>query len=405
MSKALHLDPADLIGFGRLATDAVAGVTDLSEDVHRQAAKTSGGLGVTAGIASLVYNSIRGVNSLIGGGLTVLATLSARTKQERMSPGREALVAALNGVLGDYLVKTNNPLAISMSIRRRGWPLEIQRDALRAAISQPSGRVLLLVHGLCLNDLQWQRKGHNHGTALARELGYTALYLNYNTGLHVSENGLLLADLIEKLLDQWPVPVQELAILGHSIGGLVSRSAYHYGSTAGHQWPKRLRKLVFLGTPHHGSPFERLGNWAHTALEISPYTAPFSRLGKLRSAGITDMRYGSLLETDWKGRDRFASAGDVRVPVSLPAGVLCYAIAATKRKKIGNSGLDLLGDGLVPVDSALGRHRNPEMSLAFGESRQRICYGINHWELLSHPAVYAHIKRWLRFRRRPSGSR
>lgn len=169
MTKVPHLHPADLVAFGRLATDATLGVTDVVEAVHRQAAFPSGGRDPAfgTGIAGIVYNSIRGVTRLVEGGLTVLTPLMPPTKQRRSSTEREALVAALNGVLGDYLVGTNNPLAISMSLRRHGRSLEIERDALQATLSQPTGKVLLLAHGLCLNDLQWQRKGHDHGAALA----------------------------------------------------------------------------------------------------------------------------------------------------------------------------------------------------------------------------------------------
>ncbi len=313
----------------------------------------------------------------------------------QVSPRREAIVAALNGVVGDYLVRTNNPLAISMSLRRDGRRLEIERSSLQAAVPNASGKVLLLVHGLCLNDLQWKRNGHNLGAALARKFGYSPFYLHYNTGLHVSENGQSLAALLEKLAEQWPVPVEELAIIGHSMGGLVARSAHHYGTAAGHQWPAYLRRIIFLGTPHHGAPLERLGNWVDNALEISPYSAPLARLGKIRSAGITDMRHGTLLENDWKDRDRFAHSQDLRTPVPLPMGVQCCAIAATKREATGATSFDLFGDGLVPVNSALGIHQDPQMSLEFKEARRWIGYGMSHWDLLSRPAVYGRIGRWL----------
>jgi pimeloyl-ACP methyl ester carboxylesterase len=401
MSNASNIHySAALVGFGRLATDALVGLTDLVEAVHRQIAFPSRSeeppraQGFAAGPAALVYDNIRGVARLVNGCLAKLAPPASPADERRLSPAHEAVVAALNGVVGDYLARTLNPLAISMSLRRHGQPLEIERRALQATIPQVTGRVLLLAHGLCLNDLQWKRKGHDHGEALGGEFGYTPVYLHYNTGLHVSENGRLLADLLETLFHEWPVPVEELAIIGHSMGGLVSRSAYYYGEEAVHHWPRHLRRLMFLGTPHHGAPLERLGNWVNTTLEVSPYSVPFARLGKTRSAGITDMRYGALLEDDWKGRDRFASAGDLRVPQPLPPGVQSYTIAATKRHAKGGPSLDLFGDGLVPVNSALGRHRDPGMSLQFCESHQWIGYGMNHWDLLSHPAVYDQIRRW-----------
>ena len=190
----------------------------------------------------------------------------------------------------------------------------------------------MLAHGLCLNDLQWNRRGHDHGAALARDLGYTPVYLHYNTGLHISTNGRQLAEALEALVAQWPVPLEEFALVAHSMGGLVARSACHYGALAAHAWPRRLGTLVFLGTPHHGAPMERGGNWIDTLLEISPYTAPFARLGKIRSAGITDLRYGNLADEDWHGRDRFAR-GDRRRFVPLPDGVRCFAIGATAAAK------------------------------------------------------------------------
>ena len=349
----------------------------------------------TSGVTGLVYNSIRGVNRLVNQSFTRLEPLTSPAVEAEFSPKREVMLAALNGVVGDYLARTSNPLAISMSIRRDGHPLEIERNVLRATIPEITGKVLLLVHGLCLSDLQWKRNAHDHGEALALELGYTPVYLNYNTGLHVSENGQLLAGLLEALIEQWPVPVEELAILSHSMGGLVARSAHYYGNAAGHHWPEHLRHIIFLGTPHHGATLERLGNWVNTVLEVSPYAAPIARVGKIRSAGITDLRHGSVLEDDWKGRDRFTSNKDVRIPLPLPTGVQCYAIAASKRQAAGESGLDLLGDGFVSVNSALGRHREPERCLEFGESHQWTGYGMSHWDLLSHPAVYEQIRRWI----------
>jgi len=400
MTKTTDLNAADLVGFARLASDAVAGATDMAEAVHLQIASTTGGSGsgLTAAVAALVYKNIRGVNRLVNGCLTALQPTTVPTRNRKLSPKREAAVAALNGVLGDYLAKTNNSLAIPMSIRHRGRSLKIERKSLQSTLSQANGKVLLLVHGLCLNDLQWQRKRHNHGTALGRDLGYTPLYLHYNSGLHVSENGRLLADLLETVLEEWPVAMKELSILSHSMGGLVSRSAYYYATVSGYRWPRCLRRMVFLGTPHHGSAVERLGNWVNTMLEISPYTLTLARTGKIRSAGITDMRYGSLVESDWKGLDRFAPTEDARTPLPLPAGVRCYAMAATLRKAREGPTLDLLGDGLVSVDSALGRHQNSEMSLQFCKSHQRIGWGISHWDLLSHPEVYAQIRRWFGFK-------
>ncbi|HEY0556627.1 MAG TPA: alpha/beta hydrolase [Thermoanaerobaculia bacterium] len=380
---SVHL--SDLRGLARLATEATTGVTDLVEAVHREIA---GPLGLPQrAIAGLVYGSVRGVTRLVGAGAeALLAPLAARLRGEgegESSPRREALLAALNGVLGDHLEASGNPLAISMSLRRKGdGPV--------------SGKIVVLAHGLCLNDRQWERRGHDHGAALARDLGYTPVYLHYNSGLHVSINGRAFADRLQALIDHWPVPVEELAIVAHSMGGLISRSACFQGAAAGQEWVRRLRHLVFLGTPHHGAPLERGGNWVDVLLEAAPYAAPFARLGKVRSAGITDLRHGNLLDEDWRGRDRFEPARDARRPVPLPEGVRCYAVAATTGKTPGDLNDRLLGDGLVPLESALGLHAEPGRSLAFPESRQWIGAGMNHLDLLSRPEVYDRIRDWLR---------
>jgi len=392
---------ADLRGVNRLTIAGIAGVVDLVEAMHRNIASVPGIVAEpkqdrTTGITRLVYRSIRGVLGLVGHGLDrLLAGLEPKLGERSAWPGREALLAALNGVLGDYLLASNNPLAVTMHLRRGGIALPGERQPLAAAIPQASGKLVVLLHGLCMNDLQWTRKGHDHGAALARDLAYTPVYLHYNSGLHISTNGRAFAEQLETLVQLWPVPVTELVLIGHSMGGLVARSACHYGALVRHEWPRRVDKLVFVGTPHHGAPLERGGNWVDMLLSISAYSAPLARLGKIRSAGITDLRFGNLLDEDWNERDRFERSGDLRVAVPLPEGVACYAIAATTGKTAGDLSDRLIGDGIVPLASALGRHANPQLALTFDESRQRVAYGTNHLDLLSRPEVYAQIKQWL----------
>jgi hypothetical protein len=401
VDQTSHVHPADLLGFSRLAIDGTVCLTGLIEAMHDAITGAPGIFAAparwtTSGISGLVYNSIRTVTELVGGGLdTVLTPLMRMPGKSGSTPGRENVLAALNGVIGDYLAATDNPLAISMRLRRKGRPLTLDAPALAASFPHPSRKLLVLVHGLCMSDRQWTRKGHNHGAAVARDLGYTAVHLHYNTGLHISVNGRAFANLIEDLLNHWPVPLEEFAILTHSLGGLVARSAYHYGTAAGHRWPHRLGRLIFLGTPHHGVPLERVGNWVNIVLQTSPYTSPLARLVKIRSAGITDLRYGNLLDEDWQGRDRFEHSGDLRHPVPLPQNVRCYALAGTTGAKSADLGSCLSGDGLVPVDSALGRHNEPGRSLSFAESSQWVGYGMNHWDLLNRQTVYEQIVRWL----------
>jgi hypothetical protein len=401
MPNTIPIQRSDLLGLSRLAVGATEKVADLVEAMHSTIAETPGILGRppqgrTNGTTGLVYESVRALTRLAGGGMdSVLAPPILTPVESPLSPEREAVLAALNGVMGDYLAATDNPLAIPMRLRRDGQRLTLEPQALAAAIPQPGSKLLVLVHGLCMNDLQWTRNGHNHGKALSLELGYTAVQLHYNTGLHVSANGREFAALMEALVQHWPVPLQELAIVAHSIGGLVARSAYYYGKAAADRWPRHLRRLVFLATPHHGSHLERGGNWVNVLLGLSPYSEPLARLIKFRSAGITDLRYGNLLDEDWEGIDRFEPSRDLRHAVPLPRGVRCYAIAGTTGKKGGDLSGELLGDGLVGLNSALGRHNDPRLSLSFAKSREWIGYGMNHWDLLSHPAVYDQIRNWL----------
>lgn len=379
---------SDVRGLALLATDATTGVTDLVEEVHQGIARP---LGMPRrGIAGFVYGSVRGVARLAGGGVdALLAPLASRFAggESSTGPGREAWLAALNGVVGDRLAAGGNPLAIPMTLRRDGVALVLERAALTAAIPEAGSRVVVLAHGLCRNDLQWRRNGHDHGAALARDLGLTPIYLHYNSGLHVSTNGRAFAARLETLVEEWPRPVEELAIVGHSMGGLVARSALHYALEEGLAWPSRLRRIVFLGTPHHGAALERGGNGVDVLLAAAPYAAPFGRLGKVRSAGITDLRHGNLLDADWAGRDRFAPGSDARCPVPLPDGVLGYAAAATKGKRSGDVHDRLLGDGLVSVASAF--------ALNLPESRLWVGYGMNHLDLLDRREVYEQIRGWL----------
>ena len=383
MSRPTRNAATDLRGATRLVVDATQGVAGIVEDMQ----------GPTLGIAGLVHRGIRGVTRLVGGGVdALLAPFVPLLGETRSRPAMESALAVLNGVVGDHLAATGNPLAIRMRLRRGGVPLDLGRSCLARAIPGATGKVLLLVHGSCMNDLLWDRRGHDHGAALARDLDYTAVYLHYDSGLHVSTNGAELAALLEELVAGWPVRVRELSIVAHSMGGLVSRSACHQAAKAGMRWPGRLRQMVFLGTPHHGAPAERLGNWVNVVLGAAPFTGPLARLPRIRSAGVTDLRHGNVLDEDWKGRDRFGPGPDRRRPVPLPAGVRCLAVAASASKGPGPRSR---GDGLVPVDSALGLHADPAMTLDLPRSGRFVAYGAGHLDLLDRADVYAHVRDWM----------
>ena len=381
---------SDLRGVTRMTIDATDTIAEVVENMHRTIQLRPGPLGASLtdrprGITGLVYRCVRGGIRLVGRAVDAsLAGVTPLLPEGKSSPTLDAYRSAANGVYGDYLLRTENPLTIDMSLRYRGHRVNLH-DPMRVLEQQgdvtPASKLVVLVHGLCMNDRQWNRNGHDHGVALADEQGYLPLYLRYNSGLHIASNGRLLAEMLETLIGNWATPLDEFVIIGHSMGGLVARSACHHGRQARHAWPKYLRKLVFLGTPHHGAPLERGGHGLDLVIQLSPYSMPFTRLSKARSAGITDLRHGAI------------SGGNDIVP--LPSGVKCYAAAAVRATKRSLLSERLIGDGLVPLDSALGRHRDSARMLAIPRNRQWVGYGMGHLELLNRPEAYCQLSTWL----------
>jgi hypothetical protein len=350
----------DLRGVAALAVDGVLGVTNIVERVHATIASVSAPIGSphrepARGISGFVYRSVRGVTRGVGWSLErALAPFAGEFSSD--SPRREHVVAALNGVLGDRLAEGSNPLAIRMAIRHD-----------EAGEAAPGPRIALFLHGLCMHDRHWPR-GKGSADAAVRALGYTPLYLHYNSGRAVADNGRELSLLLDELLAQWPHPRAELAMVCHSMGGLVARSAAEHARQSHARWLASLRKLVFLGTPHHGSALERAGKRVDYLLGISPYSAPFVALGGIRSAGIQGLGDGRL------GADSEL--------VALPEGVQCHAVAGVQQ---------LDSDGLVSIDSALGRH-----GLGLPERHTLVIRDAGHIELIRHPRAVAAIRRWLR---------
>jgi pimeloyl-ACP methyl ester carboxylesterase len=272
-------------------------------------------------------------------------------------------------VFGHLFAHSRSAFALPMSLHPVG-PLERRRP------------LVVFLHGLCTNERAWQQPAHARFVEWARaQLGAGAAYLRYNTGLRISRNGARLAELLEG-----EAHAGELILVGHSMGGLLARSALHQAQEAGHAWPRRVTRIACLGAPHEGTSLERLGNHANRLLAHTPWSRPFMRLGNLRSDGIRDLRFGHLVEADWRGR---APDDPRRVHSEVPlADHVDHLFVAASALAKGT--LDPLGDWLVPVTSALAQNLHPEAG-----PRRELIRGLDHMGLLGDGRVYRTLRRWL----------
>jgi hypothetical protein len=356
------------------------------------------------GISAVAYGSTKlGVRYLPPtAGLVASAFAAATAESAHDARGGRYVLGAISGLRGDDLDARHSALAPQMRMRLHDGPL--RRDpanladvAARAGIATP--RLAVFTHGLCETDLAWsfaalKRWGDStatYGSMLRDDDGWTPLYVNFNTGVHVSVNALELAGQLERLVAAWPVDVQDIVIIGHSLGGLVGRSAAHQGHALDHDWVQHLRHVVGLGTPHLGAPLERFTNWGTHRLARRPETRPFAAWLNRRSVGIKDMRYGALLEEDWLGYDTDELLHDRVTPATmLPNVTYSVASATLSRQPNGVFATDLL----VQHSSAhgIGKIR----SIPFERERSFHLGGRkHHFDLLADQVVYDQLRRWL----------
>ncbi|HEX9298330.1 MAG TPA: alpha/beta fold hydrolase [Polyangiaceae bacterium] len=307
----------------------------------------------------------------------------------------DATEAALNAVIGDYLERRGNTLAIPMALHDRGRPLPLSREALGAARPAATPKIVVFVHGMACTEACWSYLDDpsvSYGSQLERDLGFTAYYVRYNTGRHVSENGRDLALLLEQLIRAHPVAPFELTLVGHSMGGLVIRSACHYADELGLRWIELARRAIYLGTPHLGSPLEKAGHLVSVALTAipNPVVKLTASLAKLRSSGVKDLRHGSLRDEDWKERDldAFDAARPLQVP--LRPGLRHYWVAGTLIGDETHLLGQLFGDALVRIGSAT----HPGLRIDLPTDQVAVFPGVAHIHLARHPAVYARLKVW-----------
>lgn len=385
---------SDLQGISQLSIDTVKGITNVVESLHSTISANTSLLGShkdkASGLTGAIYKSINAVTHLLGEGINAVLNKTRHMHGEysgehKLSKTREAVASAMNGVIGDHFDKGENPLAIIMSLRVNGQRLDDEQ--LKKVFNKTENTVTILIHGLCMNDLQWTRGGHNHGKLLQQELGHTVIYLHYNSGLHISENGRQLS----QLLDEIEINAdQSINIIGHSMGGLVARSACYYANRLNHSWVSTVDKIIFLGTPHHGAILAKGGHWADVFLQISPYSAPFAKITKTRSNGLTDLRHGYVADEDWQLHGE-------RQIVPLPATVTSYAIATTTSEHSTSKFSEgIVGDGLVSINSGLGIHKKSQLDLNIAKQNQWSSRNISHMQLLNDKQVYKKIKSWMK---------
>ena len=307
-----------------------------------------------------------------------------------MGRGLESTLAVLNGIVGNYLARTKNGLATEMSLYLHDQALELTRERLRDAYPQASPRVVVLAHGLMNTEHIWQMvDGSDYGSMLERDLGWTAGYVRYNTGVAIADNGARLSELLQQLVSTYPCAIEELLLVGFSLGGLVIRSACHAAVAEQHAWLSHVRRIVYVGTPHLGAPGERLGKLTSSVLATIPnaYTRLISEIVDLRSDGIQDLAHASLRHEDRELIQNVWDLRDARHPVPLLANIEHHLIA-------GSLFVDprlavLFGDSVVPIASATYQGQAHEI---LPEARVHVLPGLSHMALAHSPAVYEHIK-------------
>jgi pimeloyl-ACP methyl ester carboxylesterase len=395
---------------GDLAGEASSLVTTLVRGMHAGiAGRVFGSIGspsaptrlIHDGLTRAIYTGVdRGIRGATQAAGAVAAEIWGDDYDEALEsrPTSAAVIAAVNGLYGDELTDRDNPLAGAMAIRHRGKVVAPTADGLAAAFPSATERVVVFVHGWCLTERSWSRRpreqetqdSRNYGERLREELGFSPVKLRYNTGLHVSANGRTLAEMLDRLHAHWPVPISELVLVGHSMGGLVARSACHYGAEQQYRWVDAVSHVVCLGSPHLGTDLEKGVSVASWALARLPETRALATFLNVRSDGVKDLRFGACLDEDWRDADpdEFLRDRCHEAPF-LPHATYHFVAATVTPSLLGI----VAGDHLVRPHSAAGRGRSRR--IPFETEHGLTLTGLNHFDLLNHPLVYAKLRDWL----------
>ncbi|MFZ0042872.1 MAG: hypothetical protein WAK93_16290 [Solirubrobacteraceae bacterium] len=404
------MQPDEVRALGDFAGEVAGGIASQVREVHEGiAGRVFGALGAPAAPVKVIHDHVAngaytGARALTGaivrGGARALS-LTRPPDAPAMSSTRRGRVVlgALNGAWGDLLHTRRNGLEIPMSIRLSGRDLPLDPEALKAAFPDATGRLAVFVHGLCETDDSWHLGAARHvpyGERMRFELGYTPLYVRYNSGLHISHNGRRLSETLAEVTANWPTQVTEIALIGHSMGALISRSACHYAAPG--SWREQVRHVFMLGAPHKGAPLELAANAACAAMSSLPETRGFAKPLKARSAGVQDLGYGYVVDEDWSGHDPDARRNNIGTVVPFLASANHYFVSAALTRDPKHPVGRLMGDLLVLRSSAWS-HGGRGERLQFPVDHYRHFGSTSHFQLLNHPAVYAQMTRWLGARR------
>jgi len=424
-------------GFIDLAFDLVEEITHLAERTHdavvertvrrlapiEPAKKAAEAVtGIQTRISKVVFGSVRGINGVsrlavnavadvaeaglgraTDDGDRELATPLRSSAAGTASWGVDFLQSSLNGFWGDHLSRRDSRLDLGMSIRHHGRRLPITPEAFAEAFPNSTGKVCIFVHSLAATEWLWSLSAEDYygdpdvtfGTRLHEDLGFTPIYLRYNTGRHISENGRALATLLTEVRDAYPVPIDEIMLVGHSMGGLVARSAAHYGREQNEPWVAQLRHVACIGAPHLGAPLEKAVSLLTGVLrkvEAAGAQVP-AELLDTRSSGVKDLRYGYTIDEEWMGKDPDEVFADARRNVPLVDGVGYYFLAATISRDPKHPLGRLFGDLLVRLPSASGEAPEPTRHINF--SSGTVLPGKNHVHIANHPDVYEALRNLL----------
>jgi pimeloyl-ACP methyl ester carboxylesterase len=396
---------------GGFVADAMGGAVGVVADMHRAiSVRVDTMLPPTARPISAAQKSMaQAVYGGVAGAYRATATAGAHAVARKGSPdsvapsqsrvGRVAL-PAMNGLWGDTLASRRPELSIPMAVRNRGSDVGLTREALTASFPQATGSLVLFLHGLGESDESWGRTGRgpagtngSYGDRLRSDLDCTPVFVRYNSGLRVSDNGRTLDQLLSQLTAAWPVPVREVSLVGHSMGGLVTRSACHVGEREEAGWVRLVRSVITLGTPHLGAPLEKITHVSDWLLSRLPETEPLARVLRVRSRGIRDLRFGSIVEADWAGHDPDEFLRDRCTEVPFLDHATYYFVAASLTSDPQHPAGRLIGDGLVRYPSAAGVSRNRRIPFELHNGAH--LGGVGHLSLLNHPDVYERLRTWL----------